>query len=157
MLDRSASHEEFARLEGQLDQWLTDLAAQNDAIEAVERGETDEHRWYVRMLGEARDRFTVWLTLRQRSLHHESYVMPAPRWNAGELYEHLLRRNAELRGVHFAIGDEDAIFLVGRVPLDVLDPAAVDAVLGLHFEAIERYFPGAMRIGFTPTDETTRD
>ena len=85
-------------------------------VEAIERGEGDERRWYVRMRGEDKDFTTVWLTLGQRTLRYETYVMPAPEENDGALYEHLLRRNERLVGVHFSIGIEDAVFLRGELP-----------------------------------------
>ena len=58
---------------------------------------------------------------RQRTLHYETYVMPAPEENQGALYEHLLRRNRKLYGAAFAIGDEDAVFLVGQLAVAAVD------------------------------------
>ena len=55
-------------------------------------------RWYVRLRGEEKDFTTIWLTLGQRTLHYETYVMPAPEENQEQFYEHLLRRNAKLVG-----------------------------------------------------------
>ena len=82
---------------------------------AVDRGEPGERRWYVRLAGEQKATFTVWFTLGQRTLHYETYVMPAPVENQAQFYEHLLRRNLKLYGAAFAVGAEDAIFLVGQV------------------------------------------
>src|SRR3546814_20451064 len=76
--------------------------------------ESGERRWFVRVRGEEKDVFTIWFHLRQRTLHYETYVMPAPEENAGALYEHLLRRNLKLYGAAFAIGEEDAVFLTGQ-------------------------------------------
>ena len=80
-----------------------------------------QRRWYVRMRGEEKDITTVWLTLGQRTLRYETYVMPAPEENQAELYEHLLRRNDKLVGAHFSIGLEDAVFLRGELPLGAPD------------------------------------
>lgn len=145
---RPATPGELAALEEDIDAWLAEQQATNPVIAAVERGERDERRWYVRMQGEERDVFTIWLTLRQRSLHHETYFMPAPRENHAELFEVLLRRNAELRGVCFAVGAEDAVYLVGQIPIEQVQQCTVDVVLGTHYEAVERFFPLAMRIGY---------
>ncbi len=146
--DRPATAVELAEIERAVDAWLADQQATNPAVATVERGEPGEHRWYVRMRGEAREVFAVWLTLRQRHLHHETYLMPSPIERSEELYERLLRANLDLRGVHLAIGAEDAVYLVGQVPVELLDARAIDAVLGTHYEAVERWFPIAMRIGF---------
>ena len=69
----------------------------------------------MRLRGEDKDFTTVWLTLGQRTLRYETYVMPAPEENDGALYEHLLRRNERLVGAHFSIGIEDAVFLRGEL------------------------------------------
>lgn len=149
MADGPASRDELDALGGRIDGWLEELAAENPLIEAVDRDETGERRWFVRLAGEERDHTTVWLHLRQRMLHHESYVLPTPVDDPAAFYEHLLRRNVRLRGVAFAIGEEDANYLVGEVPHTGLDRDAIDRVLALHHEAVERCFRPALRIGFS--------
>jgi Putative bacterial sensory transduction regulator len=143
------SDEGLDGFERAIDTWLTRALAENPAIVAVDRSEPgEERRWYVRLAGEEKDYTTVWLTLRQRMLHYETYVMPAPEENAGELYEHLLRRNAKLVGAQFAIGPEDAVYLVGALPLAACDEAELDRVIGSVFAAVEQCFRPALRIGF---------
>ena len=68
------------------------------------------------MVGEEKDFTTVWLTLGQRTLRYETYVMPAPEENREAVMEVLLRRNDTLVGAHFSIGHEDAIYLRGELP-----------------------------------------
>lgn len=138
----------LARLEGDIDAWLADQLAENPAVDAVERGEPGARRWYVRLHGEQKDVFTIWLTLRQRRLHFETYLLPAPAENEATLYEHLLRRNHRLEGVRMAIGDEDAVYLMGEMPAAHVDQSAIDTILGLLYEATERCFRPAMRIAF---------
>lgn len=145
---RPASVDELTELDAGIDSWLRTQLAQNPVVEAVERGEPDERRWYVRVRGEEKGPFTIWFTLRQRSLHHETYMMPAPMENHAQLYEHLLRRNLRLHGASFAVGGEDAVFLVGKVPLGWIDDAVLDEVLGSIYTAIELCFRPAMRIGY---------
>jgi hypothetical protein len=50
----------------------------NEAIAAVDKDQENHHRWYVRLRGEEKEFTTVWLTLGQRTLRYETYVMPAP-------------------------------------------------------------------------------
>ncbi|MCU1391530.1 MAG: hypothetical protein JWL72_4868, partial [Ilumatobacteraceae bacterium] len=124
MSDLYAPHEvaDFAQ---RIDLWLAAFADGNPVIAAIDRAEVSaaggESRWYVRMCGEEKEFITVWLTLGQRTLRYEAYVMPAPEENAGLVYENLLRRNESLIGLHFAIGIEDAVFLRGDLPLAALD------------------------------------
>lgn len=145
------SGDERRGLEGLIDGWLDREVDPDGTIVAVfkevEPGTTDR-RWYVRLHGEQKDVFTIWLTLSQRALHYETYVMPAPEENEAALYEHLLRRNRKLLGVSFAIGVEDAVFLVGETPLEMVDDAELDRVIGTVYDAVELCFRPAMRIGY---------
>ena len=135
-------------LDRQITSWLMSMMERNDTIVAVDRGEPDEHRWYVRMHGEEKEFTTVWFTLGQRTLQFETYVMPAPEENAEQLYEHVLRRNESLVGVHFSIGIEDAIFLRGELPLRMVDEDELDRVVGTLYATVERIVPTIIRIGF---------
>ncbi len=138
----------LAVLERRIDEWLAGFAAENPIVAAIDRGEGPEIRWYVRMRGEEKDFTTVWLTLGQRTLRYETYVMPAPEGErAGPLRE-LLRRNNRLVGAHFAIGDEDAVFLRGELPLVALVEGELDRVLGSLYAYVEQTFPALIRIGF---------
>jgi len=138
---------ELAELEQRIDGWLAALAAENERIIAIDR-DADAIRWYVRMRGDDKEFTTVWLTLGQRTLRYETYVMPAPEENVAELYEHLLRRNDRLVGAHFSIGIEDAIFLRGEMPVGQVTQGELDRVLGTLYADVEQCFQSLLRIGF---------
>jgi len=148
MADEIADVPTLDALEALIDGWLGHQLDENPVVAAVERGEPSERRWYVRVHGESKDVFTIWFTLRQRSLHYETYVMPAPEENAGELYEHLLRRNRKLHGAAFCIGEEEAVFLAGSVPVHSVDDGELDRILGSLYAYVEQCFLPALRIGF---------
>ena len=147
--DPPATADELDRVSAVIDEWVDAEAASNPIVAAVERGEPGERRWYVRVHGEQKDTFTIWLTLRQRMLHYETYVMPAPEENAAEFYRHLLVRNIGLVGVAFAIGDEDAVFLKGAISINFVDGVQLDRILGSLYATVEQCFRPALRIGFT--------
>jgi hypothetical protein len=138
----------LASLERRIDEWLAGFQAANDVVEAVDRGEGDELRWYVRMAGDAKDHITIWLTLGQRTLRYEAYVMPAPEENVEAVYEQALRRNERLVGAHFAIGVEDALFLRGELPIAALTESELDRVIGSVYAYVEQSFPALIRLGF---------
>jgi hypothetical protein len=141
--------DELDRLEALIDTWAAAQEVDNPAVDAVVRDEeSGERRWFVRLVGEEKSVFSVWFHLRQRTLHVETYFMPAPEERAGELYEHLLRRNQRLYGFTFAIGEEDAIFLVAQVPNAMVDETELDRLLGSAYAYVEQCFRPAMRIGF---------
>lgn len=146
----SEAHDDasMSALAAQIDGWLADLATSNPSIEAVDRAEGDENRWYVRLRGEEKEHITVWLTLGQRTLRYEAYVMPAPQENIAQVYELALRRNEKLVGAHFAIGVEDALFLRGELPNVAVCADEVDRVVGSIYAYAEQNFPAMIRLGF---------
>ena len=100
------------------------------------------------MTGEAKDVFTIWLHLRQRTLRYETYLLPAPEENAERVYERALRNNHELYGVAFTIGEEDAIFLRGHLPAEAVTDAELDRVLGSLYALTERYVRTLLNLAF---------
>jgi Putative bacterial sensory transduction regulator len=138
----------LAALKAEIDTWLAAFAESTPTVRAVERADGEERRWFVRMAGEDKDVTTVWITLGQRTLRYETYVMPAPEENAADLYESLLRRNERLVGAHFSIGIEDAIFLRGELPLAAVTADELDRAIGTLYATVEQVFRGLLRIGF---------
>ncbi|MEL6890125.1 MAG: YbjN domain-containing protein [Actinomycetota bacterium] len=143
---------QLALLERRIDEWLAELRAEHDHLVAVDRDESDARRglvrWYVRMRGEDKEFTTVWLTLGQRTLRYETYVMPAPEENAAELADQLLRRNDTLVGAHFSIGAEDAVYLRGETDSVHVTKHTVDDLLGLLYAQVEQCFLALLRIGY---------
>jgi hypothetical protein len=142
-----ATPEELATLGALIDQWAAREADTNPMLLAVDH-DPAERRWYVRMKGEEKTTTTVWLTLRQRTLHYETYFMPAPEENVAACYEYLLRASFALFGMRFAIGPEDALYLVGQMPLVAIDEDELDRIIGASWAYSERYFRPAMSIGY---------
>jgi len=138
----------IARVERQIDEWLGRIRANYTNIESIDRAEGDEIRWFVRMRGEEKDFTTIWLTLGQRTLRYETYVMPAPEQNAELLYETLLCRNEKLVGAHFSIGIEDAIFLRGELVLTAVTEKELDRAIGTLYSVVEQLFWNLLEIGF---------
>lgn len=128
--------------------WFASLADNPVVAAVVEDVESDADRWFVRVTGDAKDVYSVWFELGQRTLAFETYVMPAPEENQAAFYQQLLRRNDSFRELAFTIGSEEAIYLKGRLDLRHVDEAALDRVLGSVYAAIEQCFQPALRIGF---------
>ena len=147
MSDRVFTPAELDAVGERIDAWLEDQLASNPIVAAVDR-EPSERRWFVRVRGEEKDTFTIWLRLDQRTLFYETYVMPAPEENEAAFYAHLLRRNIGMYGAAFSIGEEDAVFLTGQIPTGSVDDTELDRILGSLYAYVERFFRPALRIGF---------
>lgn len=145
---RALTAAELDALEDRVDAWAARQLADNDAVVAVDRGEPGQRRWYVRLRGEERETLAVWFTVQQRTLAYETYMMPAPEEGHAELYEYLLRRNRSLYGASFAIGAEDAVYIVGQFPAGAVTDDELDRILGSLYAWTERHFRAALRIGF---------
>lgn len=145
---RPFSAAEMDALEERITRDLDQMAAENPVIGGIERGERSERRWYVRLLGDEKQHFSVWFTLAQRTLHYETYFMPAPEEARGEVFEYLMRRAARLYGAAFVIGAEDAVYLAGQIDNRHVDAHELDRVVGQLYLTTEECFRPAMRLGF---------
>ena len=142
-----ASDAELSALTQLIDRWTAKEKSQNPLLLAVDH-DPELRRWYVRMRGEEKTVITVWLTLRERTLHYETYFMPAPEERVEACFEYLLRSNLKLFGMRFAIGPEDALYLVGQMPLGAIDEDELDRIVGSAYAYSEQYFAPAMSIGY---------
>lgn len=148
MSDTPPSAEELTSAEALVEGWLGAQLGENPILDAFERDTDIERLWHIRVLGDEKDVFTIRFRLGQRNLHYETYVMPEPEENHAEFYNHLLRRNLKLFGAAFAIGEENAVFLLGQFPVAHLDEDHLDRILGSLFIWVEQFFKPAIRIGF---------
>lgn len=142
-----ATPEELAALRRLIDAWAASALATNPLLAAVDH-DAEIDRWYVRMRGEEKMVITIWLTLRQRTLYFETYFMPAPEEQIERLWEYLLRVNPRLYAWRFAVGLEDAVYLVGQLPLSAIDTDELDRIIGSGYAYSEEYFRAAMSIGY---------
>jgi hypothetical protein len=141
------SDEELDRFSTLIDRWTRRERATNPLLADVQH-DPELRRWYIRLRGDEKAVITVWLTLRERTLQYETYFMPAPEENVAACYDYLLRANARLFGLRFAVGDEDAIYLMGQMPLSAVDEAELDRVVGSAYAYSEQYFAPAMSVGY---------
>lgn len=144
-----ATPERLVELEREIERWLEVQLADNDCVASVERDPSrDERRWVVRIEGEEKSFSAVWFHLGQRTLHVETYFMPAPEENEARLYEYLLRRGQKMSGFSFVIGVEDAVYIAGQIPVAWISDDELDRMLGSVYMYVEHSFRPAMRIGY---------
>ena len=139
-----------ARLGETIASWAAAWAAEGRPVAVEHLGEPDDrghYHWLVRLRGEEKDHVTLWLALRQRTVHAETEVTPAPEENREELYRYLLSRNHDLREVHLALGPEAGVYLVAAIPVGELDAARLDELVGATLTYVDEVYPTAMSMG----------
>lgn len=141
----------------ELEQWFNDQAAENPAVRDVERDPTGERRWFLRLIGETKQGFTLVIHLDQRTTRYETHFMPLPEENAAQLFEHLLIRNGQMYGASFSIAglgpasDGPAIYLGGQIDNTSLAAnldTEMDRIVGSIYVWVDQYFLPAIKIGF---------
>ena len=132
-----------------VDRHLTGPIAELPAIQHVEY-EAALRRWYVRFTCDGRDATTIYFDLHQRTLRHEVFFLPAPDDAArrAELAVWVLQRNHGLYGTRFSMGPEGDLYLTGRLALEHLTEDELDRTIGVIYEAVDRWFPPALRIAY---------
>jgi hypothetical protein len=139
----------------QLDETVSSWARQwhASALLSVEHQPLPDDRghfhWLIRLKGEEKDVITLWLSLRQRTVHVETEVTLAPEENRETLYRYLLVKNAEIRELHLAIGPEDGIYLMTQIPIGEVTIERLDEVVGATLTYVEEIYPTAMTMGLS--------
>jgi hypothetical protein len=112
----------------------------------TDRTATD--RWALRFKGTEKDVIALWLTLGQRTVLVETEVMPAPEAAAAEVHALALARNLSLFGLWYALGPEDALYLVTRLPAAAVDVSELDRLCGAFVSEIDEVYPTVMTLGY---------
>ncbi|MGL5859553.1 MAG: YbjN domain-containing protein [Angustibacter sp.] len=98
--------------------------------------------------GERKLRTTVSLLIGDHSLSASAFVIRRPQQAADAVHQWLLRRNARLGGVAFALDQAGDVYLVARLPLAAVTAASLDALLGALLDAADRAFDPLLALGF---------
>jgi Putative bacterial sensory transduction regulator len=109
---------------------------------------TATDRWVLRFKGSEKDVIAIWLTLGQRTLVAEAEVMPAPDAATADIHALMLRRNASLFGLSYAIGQEQGLYLVARLAAASVDAAELDRLCGAIVSEVDEVYPTVMSLGF---------
>jgi hypothetical protein len=139
---------EAAQIRDMFDEWFKKIRVEYAELLIDCGKEVSGNRWYVRLRGQTREAITVWFYLNQRSLFVETQFMPAPEVNVEQCLSYLMIKNNSLNQLHFSIGFENAIYLVGSTPASTLSVDVLDELLGTAYVYTEEYFAVAMSIGY---------
>lgn len=130
-------------LEQRIALWL------DDPESSVEYAEQVEDQWAVRMRQTVRDATTVWFRIGERSLSYQAYVIPGPERPGPEHHLALVRNRRSWRAF-FAVDEEGAFVLRGRLLSDRVTLEELDMVLGEIYEMVEVSFRSFIEIAKNP-------
>ncbi|WP_028938312.1 YbjN domain-containing protein [Pseudonocardia spinosispora] len=105
-------------------------------------------RFLVTVPGTARLQTPTWLIVSTHALLVGAFVCRQPDEAHEDVYRFMLRRNAKLYGVHYALDKVGDIHLVGRTPLHAVTADEIDRLLGQVLEAADGDFNTFLRLGF---------
>jgi hypothetical protein len=121
-------------------------AALDDA--GLEWESPGEGQFFVTLPGTHKLATHCWLVAGRHALLVEAFVCRKPDENVEEFHRFLLRRNARLYAVSFAVDAAGDVYLVGRLPLHAVTAEEVDRILGSVLEYADESFDRLLEIGF---------
>jgi len=98
--------------------------------------------------GEKKLQTHVALVLGEHSLSINAFVIRKPDENAEAVHEWLLKKNASMYSVAFAINELGDVFLVGRLPYSAITEQELDRVLGAVLQYSDSSFNPLLELGF---------
>lgn len=109
---------------------------------------TGEWSYAVTLPGTRKLRTICNLVVGDHALRVEAFVMRQPDENREELWAWLLRRNARMYAVSFAIDAVGDVYLTGRVGLSGVTADELDRILGSVLTYADESFDTMLEIGF---------
>jgi len=114
----------------------------------VEWERSGPRSWVVTLPGTRKLKTLCNIIEEDHAVRLEAFVVRAPEENHTELWRLLLRRNAQMYGVAFAIDEHGDVYLMGRVSAAAIDAAELDRLLGCVLRYSDDVFNTALEIGF---------
>lgn len=129
---------------GQLDQLIT--AALVEA--GLEHEQAGPGSFIITLPGSKKLQTVCRVLVGEHGVLVEAFVCRRPDEAHEEVYRWLLRRNARLYGVHYALDQAGDIYLIGRLAHHAVTAHELDRVLGQVVEAADGDFNTLLEIGF---------
>ena len=90
----------------------------------------DESTYLITLPGEAKQQTHCALIIGDHSLSINAFVIRKPDENKAAVFEYLLKKNAGMYSIAFAVNELGDIYLVGRLPLKAVNEQEIDRILG---------------------------
>jgi hypothetical protein len=109
----------------------------------------DENTYLITLPGEAKQQTHCALVVGDHSLSINAFVIRKPDENMEAVFEYLLKKNASMYSIAFAVNDLGDIYLVGRLPLDAVNEREIDRILGAVLQYADSSFNPLLELGFS--------
>jgi hypothetical protein len=119
----------------------------------AEHERRSERHWRIRLPSATRGAVRAGLTLRERTLTVQAFVLRGPDRDHAGVYRRLLRKNLDTRHWRFALDDAGDVFAVADAPLAGLDADGLDGLLGALAALVDETYEGVVRQGFEVPDD----
>jgi hypothetical protein len=111
--------------------------------------QNDERTYLITLPGEAKLQTHCALVIGDHSLSINAFVIRKPDENQASVYEYLLKKNAAMYSVAFALNELGDIYLVGRLPLAAISEREIDRILGAVLQYSDSCFNPLLELGFS--------
>jgi hypothetical protein len=88
------------------------------------------------------------LIVGDHSLSINAFVIRKPDENEAAVHHWCMSKNASMYGLAYAINELGDIYLVGRLPLDAVNPRELDRILGSVLQYADSSFNPLLELGF---------
>ena len=109
----------------------------------------DERTFLVTLPGSAKLETHCALVIGDHSLGINAFVIRKPDENTEQVYEWMLRKNATMYSVAFAVNEIGDIYLVGRLSHAAVSDRELDKVIGSVLQYSDSAFNPLLEMGFT--------
>ena len=117
---------------------------QSEGIDFEEEGNS----FLITLKGEKKLQTHCALIVGDHSLSINAFVIRKPDENEDQVHHWCMSKNASMYGLAFAINQLGDIYLVGRLPLDAVNPKELDRILGSVLQYSDSSFNPLLEIGF---------
>lgn len=115
----------------------------------IEHERENHDTFLVTLPGEKKLQTHCALFVGDHSLSINAFIIRKPDENQEKVFEWCMRKNASMYGVAFALNELGDIYLVGRLPLNVVSDQELDRLIGCVLEYSDSAFNPLLELGFS--------
>ena len=109
----------------------------------------NDNSFFLTLPGERKLQTHCAIVVGDHSVSINAFVIRKPDENVAEVHEWLLKKNASMYCVAFAINEMGDIYLVGRLPFHSITEQELDLVIGAVLQYSDSSFNPLLEIGFS--------